>query len=191
MIAMLTALTRTLPGVALATSLVLLSACTPEHDWREIRASDDGFVAMMPSRPARMTQPVDLDGLRLTMSMQGSLVRDVAYTVGTASLPPDAGKAASEQALSVMRRAMVRNIDGQERTTRPVRFSLIDGSGAMVGSVDGIEVEAVGRMRGQEATLIARFAGIDTRVWQVVVLGPVPDREQATMFLDSVRLIRR
>jgi hypothetical protein len=194
MIAMLSALsralTRALPGVALATSL-LLRGCTPEHDGREIRASDDGFVAMMPSRPARMTQPVDLDGLRLPMSMQGSLVRDVAYTVGTASLPTDAGKAATEQALAVMRRAMVRNIDGQERKTRPVRFSLIDGSGAVLGSVDGIEVEAVGRMRGQEATLIARFASVDTRVWQVVVLGPVPDREQADMFLDSVRLIRR
>jgi hypothetical protein len=61
----------------------------------------------------------------------------------------------------------------------------------VVGSVNGIEVEAVGRMRGQEATLIARFAGVDKRVWQIVVLGPKPDREQATMFLDSVRLVRR
>jgi hypothetical protein len=46
-------------------------------------------------------------------------------------------------------------------------------------------------MRGQEATLIARFAGVDKRVWQIVVLGPKPDREEATMFLDSVRLVRR
>lgn len=180
-----------LTSVVLAALLMCLTACTPEHDWREIRAGEDGFVAMMPSRPARMTQPVDLDGLKLTMSMQGSLVREVAYTVATASLPPDAGQAVSEQALSAMRRAMVRNIEGEERATRPVSFSLIDGSGAVVGSVNGIEVEAVGRMRGQEATLIARFAGVDKRVWQIVVLGPKPDREQATMFLDSVRLVRR
>jgi hypothetical protein len=145
----------------------------------------------MPSRPARMTQPVDLDGLRLTMSMQGSLVRDVAYTVGTASLPQGADQAVGAQALDVMRRAMVRNIEGEQRSARPVSFSIIDGSGAVVGSVEGLEVEAVGRMRGQEATLIARFANVDARVWQIVVLGPRPDREQAAMFLDSVRLIRR
>ena len=189
--ALMTALTRTLAAVALATLLVLLCACTPEHDWREIRASEDGFVAMMPSRPSRMTQPVDLDGLRLTMSMQGSLVRDVAYTVGTASLPQGADKAVSAQALDVMRRAMVRNIEGEQRSVRPVTFSIIDGSGAVAGTVEGLEVEAVGRMRGQEAILIARFANVDARVWQIVVLGPRPDREQATMFLDSVRLIRR
>ena len=67
-----------LTSVVLAALLMGLTACTPEHDWREIRAGEDGFVAMMPSRPARMTQPVDLDGLKLTMSMQGSLVREVA-----------------------------------------------------------------------------------------------------------------
>jgi hypothetical protein len=180
-----------LTSLTLAALLMVLTACTPEHDWREIRAGEGGFAAMMPSRPARMTQPVDLDGLPLTMSMQGSLVREVAYTVATASLPPDAGQAVMEQALSAMRRAMVRNIEGEERATRSVSFSLIDGSGAVVGSVNGVEVEAVGRMRGQEATLIARFAGVDKRVWQVVVLGPKPDREQASMFLDSVRLVRR
>ncbi len=191
MTAPLTALIRPLTSVALATLLLLLSACTPEHDWREIRAGEDGFVAMMPSRPARMTQPVDLDGLRLTMSMQGSLVRDVAFTVGTASLPQGADQTVGAQALDVMRRAMVRNIEGEQRSARPVKFSIIDGSGAVVGSVEGLEVEAVGRMRGQEATLIARFATVDARVWQIVVLGPRPDREQAAMFLDSVRLIRR
>jgi hypothetical protein len=68
--------------------------------------------------------------------------------------------------------------------------AVIDAAGKRIGSVEGFEVEATGRMRDAEAVLVARFVGIDEHVWQAVVLGARPDREQAAQFLDSFALRR-
>jgi hypothetical protein len=167
-----------------------LAACSPEHDWREIRAEDADFVVMMPARPASLTRPIDLDGQRLDMAMRGAQAREVTYTVGTVRLP-DASDASRERALAAMRLAMVRNIGGTERASRAVEVSVVDPSGRVLGRVGGVEVEAVGRMRDREATLIARFVGDGPHAWQAVVLGPTPDREHAALFLESLKLVRR
>jgi hypothetical protein len=169
---------------------VLLAACSPEHDWREIRAEEPGFVVSLPAKPATLTRSIDLDGLRVEMTMVGAQARDVAYTVGAVTLP-DASDAVRELALATMRAAMVRNIGGTERASRPVTVTLVDAAGQPVGTVPGVEVEATGRMRDREATLIARFAGVGAGAWQAVVLGTGPDREQAATFLESLKLVRR
>jgi len=166
-----------------------LAACSPEHDWREVRAEDGGYRVMLPARAARMTRAVELDGLRVDMTMYGAQARGVAYTVATATLPDDT-EATRERALAVMRVAMVRNIGGTERGSRPVAVAMIDAGGAPAGTVPGVEVEAAGRMRDADAVLLARFVARGTRVWQAVVLGPTPDREQAAVFLESLKLQR-
>ena len=55
----------------------------------------------------------------------------------------------------------------------------------------GVEIEAAGRMREQPATLLARFVTHQGHAWQCVVLGPQVDREQAAVFLESFRVLRR
>ena len=77
-----------------------------------------------------------------------------------------------------------------ERASRPVEVARADAAGQRTGVVGGIEVEADGRMRERDATLIARFVGLGTQAWQAVVLGPSPSREQATVFLESLKLLR-
>jgi hypothetical protein len=168
----------------------LLAACSPEHDWREIRAEDGGFFVTLPAKPATLTRSIELDGLRVDMTMVGAQVRDIAYTVGAVTLP-DTDDAVRERALATMRAAMVRNIGGTERASRPVTVTLIDAAGQPVGTVTGVEVEATGRMRDREATLVARFAGAGAGAWQAVVLGTGPDRDHAQTFLESLKLVRR
>jgi hypothetical protein len=179
---------RTAALVAVAVAATL-TGCSPEHNWREIRA-DAGFWVMLPARPSALTRSIDLDGQRVDMAMQGAQAREVTYTVGSVALP-DASPASRERALAAMRIAMVRNIGGTEQASRPVEVSLVDPAGQPAGRVQGIEIEAVGRMRDREATLIARFVGTGSQVLQAVVLGPQPDREQASMFLESLKLVRR
>jgi hypothetical protein len=179
-------LVRTVVALAAAASL---AACSPEHDWREVRAEDGGYRVMLPARPAQMTRAVELDGLRVDMTMHGAQARGVAYTVATATLPDDTD-ATRERALAVMRVAMIRNIGGTERASRPVSVAMVDAGGAPAGTVPGVEVEAAGRMRDADAVLLARFVGRGTRVWQAVVLGAAPDREQAAVFLESLKLQR-
>jgi hypothetical protein len=45
-------------------------------------------------------------------------------------------------------------------------------------------------MRERDATLLARFVGLGGQAWQAVVLGPSPAREQAALFLESLKIVR-
>jgi hypothetical protein len=176
--------------VALALMMAtLMSACSPEFDWREVRVDDASFVVLLPAKPASMTRRIELDGLSLDMTMHGAKVRDTAYTVGVINLP-DSSEATQSKAIAAMQAAMVRNISGTERANRPVSVTRVDASGARVDAVPGNEIEAIGRMGEREARLLARFVAVDGRAWQVVALGPDTDREQAEQFIESVRLIR-
>lgn len=180
---------RAVASALLLSPLAGIAGCAPEHDWREIRSEEGAFLAMLPAKPARMTRTIHLEGLKVEMTMVGAQARDVAYTVGTVALP-DSNDATLQRALAAMRTAMVRNIGGTERATRPVRVARVDAAGARTGDAAGIEVEAVGRMREREATMLARFVGIGAQAWQAVVLGDRPDREMAALFLESLKLIR-
>lgn len=166
----------------------LLIACSPEFDWREIRSQHDRFQVLMPARVASMTEPVQLDDLKAPMTLHGARVRDLSFTVGAVELAAEQ-VARREHAQASMRAAMVRNIGGTERSHREVMVPRVDASGASRGSVPALEIEATGRMKDREVTLLARFASDGDRVWQAVVLGPHPDAEQARLFLDSLRII--
>ena len=166
-----------------------LAGCSPEHDWREIRAEDAGFLVMLPGKPARMTRPIQLESLRVEMAMLGAQAREVAYTVGAVTLP-DSRDATRAQVLAAMRTAMVSNIGGRVRSERSVKVMRVDAAGQRTGDIEGLEVEAFGRMRDRPATLVARFVAIGPQAWQAVVLGPEPDREQAALFLESLKLMR-
>jgi hypothetical protein len=168
---------------------ILLSACSPEYDWREVKPEGSGLMAMMPARPASMTQPVNLNGISADMTLHGARVRDVAFTVGSARLP-DALPERREHAVAAMRTAMVRNIGGTEQSSRPVSITVVNAAGVAQGTIAGVEVQANGKMRDTEVVLLARFAADGDRAWQAVVLGPRPDREQAALFLESLRVMR-
>jgi hypothetical protein len=180
---------RAAVATLVAPALAGLAGCAPEHDWREIRVDDAGFAVMLPARPARMSRSIHLESMKLEMTMAGAQVRDVAYTVGSVALP-DPGEPTLSRALGAMRSAMVRNIGGAERGARPVKVALVDAGGGSAGTVDAVEVEALGRMREREATLIARFVGVPGLALQAVVLGPAVERELAQVFLESLKLRR-
>ena len=50
-------------------------------------------------------------------------------------------------------------------------------------------IEAQGRIQDAPARMRAIFVARGNRVWQWVVLGAEVDAEQASNFLDSVRLV--
>jgi hypothetical protein len=176
--------------VLVTAGVMSLAACSPEFDWREVRGEDTQVVMMLPGKPATLTRSVNLDGLAVEMTLQGARVGELSYTVGAVKLP-DGQAATRERALAAMQSAMVRNIGGSPKAVREVAIALVDASGARVGSVPGVEVEASGRMRDTEVTLLARFASFDGRAWQAVVLGPKPDPEQSAVFMESFRVVKR
>lgn len=180
---------RSFPWLAaVLVACAALPACAPRYDWREIRADEDHFLAMMPARPDRMTRPIDLDGMPVTMTMQGARIDGVAFIVGAAPLP-DASVAVRERALAAMRTAMVRNIQGTESRADAVAVPVVDASGRAVGSAPGWRIEASGRAGERAVSLHAVFASRGGRAWQAVVLGPDPEPDPARIFLDGFRIL--
>lgn len=174
--------------LAALAAMVLLGACSPEFNWREIRSSEHGYAVMLPAKPASMTRVIQLRELQVSMAMQGARAGGASFTVAAAQLPDDA-PATREAALASMRAAMVRNIAGIERVSARSKVKLTDANGAVCESVDAWRIEADGKMRAQAATMLAGFAARGARAYQWVVLGEAPDPEQARTFLESFRLI--
>jgi len=172
---------------ALACTL-LLSACAPDYNWREIRPSGEGYAVMLPGKPASMSRPINLDGLAVTMAMSGARVDDRSFTVGMVVLP-DAEPATRERARAAMRAAMVRNIAGWETAAAEVRVPVIDAAGRGVASEGAARIEAAGRVADRPAHMQAQFTARGRRAWQAVVIGPAADPEQAQQFLDSFRIL--
>lgn len=165
----------------------LAVGCSPQYDWRQIRADEDGYVAMMPGKPDRMTRSINLDGMKVSMTMQGARVGELAFTVATSELP-DTSVATRERAVAAMRAAMVRNIAGRETAAQALAVPVGDGSDRVIGTAPGWQIDAVGHAGGREVEMHAIFTARNGRAWQAVVLGPAPDPEQTKQFLDGFRL---
>jgi hypothetical protein len=163
-----------------ALSISLLSACSPKHDWREVRAENGRYLIALPGKPATLSRSIDLDGLPLTMTMTASEIDGVTFAVGSAELP-DAGQ--SGKALTAMQTALLRNIGGTLRSEKP----FADGGPA------GKEIEALGAPSqatgGQPRLLLARFTARDRRIYQLLVTGPEKSvsREAADTFFSSFK----
>lgn len=171
-----------------ALAALLLGACSPEYNWRELRSAEGGHLVMLPAKPASMTRDIHLEEMPVSMAMQGARVGKTSFTVAVATLPDDS-EATRAKAVAAMRAGMLRNIAGVEKSVRSVPVPLVDFGGAPVGTLPGTRVDAEGEVKGEPVTMSAGFVARSNRAWQWVVLGPAPDPEQVATFLDSFRLV--
>ncbi|TFW10420.1 hypothetical protein E4K72_00890 [Oxalobacteraceae bacterium OM1] len=151
---------------------LLLLACTPTYDWREVHGSNIPFTVVLPAKPATYTRPVNLDGTQVNMTMTAAEADGVIFAVATAEM---ADAARAQTALEQMKTAMVRNIQGTVRKEKAVAM----------GDSNAIEVEAASAQRAMHARFVAR----GTRIYQVMAMGQ-PDRlkpEAVETFLTSFK----
>ena len=62
----------------------LLAGCNPTYNWREVASQDGRFTALFPAKPTTFTRPVDVDGMRVQMTMTAAEVDGATFAVGTA-----------------------------------------------------------------------------------------------------------
>lgn len=157
----------------LLASLAWLQACNPTYNWRETRGPDAPYVVLMPAKPSTHSRPIDLNGIKVTMTMTAAEVDGVTFAVGSAELP-DAAQAGA--ALAAMKTAMVRNLGGTVKQERQLAAPAAPGTSE-------IEVAGQGRL------MLARFAARERRVYQAVVVGKEKEvsREAADTFLASFK----
>lgn len=152
-----------------------LAACSPEFNWRDYSSPTAPYRVMFPGKPDSHTRSVDLDGVKVDMTMTATEVNEVMYAVGSAELP-DAAR--TPAALAAMQTAMLRNIGAAPPSPATAPGGPID-------------IDASGLRNGTPMRLVAHFEARGNRVYQVIVLGKsssIP-AEQAKQFMSSFKLI--
>jgi hypothetical protein len=174
----------------LATALLLISAsllsgCSPKYNWRDYSSPDAPYRVMFPTKPASHTRSVELDGMKVNMTMTASEVDGVMFAVGSAEAP-DAAHA--QAALSAMKTALVRNI-GATVTSEKSAMAATGGAAGKQSST--IDIEAAGTLNGAPTRLLGHFEARDKRFYQVIVMGKASSiqPEQTEQFLTSFKLL--
>lgn len=156
-----------------------LAGCSPKYNWRDYASPDASYRILFPAKPSTYTREVDLDGLRVPMTMTAAEIDGATFAVGTAQAP-DAAHA--EAALAAVRTALVRNIDGKVTREKSAAATAAQTHGAT-------DLEAAGSAGGVPMRLAAHLEARGQRIYQVIVIGKpdkVPD-EQVEQFLSSFK----
>jgi len=156
---------------------LLLAGCNPTYNWRDYSSPDAPYRIMFPAKPATHTRSVDLDGMRVDMTMTAAEVEGVTFAVGT-GIAPDAARARA--AVAAMKTALVRNIGAEVARESPA-----------AGPDSAIDIDAVGSANGQPMKLRGRFEAHGKRFYQVVVMGKANAMtpEHVEQFISSFKLL--
>ncbi|OON64532.1 hypothetical protein B0920_14770 [Massilia sp. KIM] len=160
-----------LRGAWAAAGALVLSSCSPTYNWRDYSSEQGAYKVLFPAKPSSFTRTIDLNGMKVDMTMTAAEVDGATFAVG-AGTAADEGQALA--ALPAMRQALLRNIGVQD-------------TGAVPDAKGRITVDATGRGNGQTVKLDGRFEAKGRRFYQVIVLGKsgtVPP-EQVEQFLSS------
>lgn len=78
---------------------VLLAACSPDYNWREVTLADGLVVAIFPDKPREQTKTLPFAGHDIAFTLTGTVLDDTVFAVGYAPLPPEVGQNAEQRAL--------------------------------------------------------------------------------------------
>jgi len=164
-----------------ATLALLVAACYPELDWREVTSARGGYAVLMPAAPEEMTREVAMGGVTLVMSMTSVRKEGMAFGAAYADIP--SGSVRNADLLGAARDALVRNIAGRIEADRAIS----------VGNAAGREFYAEGSIDGRALRLAARVLVAGHRFYQVAYIGQANRVAQADveLFLGSFRLLNK
>ena len=162
-----------------------LTACSPKFNWRDYVSEDAPYRVMFPDKPVSHTRTIDLNGLKVEMTMTAAQIDGTMFAVGTAEAP-DADQA--EAALGAMKTALVRNIGATIKSEKSGKTS--SAAGASAARSAAIDIEASGNQNGTPMRLVGHFESRNKRIYQVVVMGKETDlsKENVEQFMSSFRL---
>lgn len=161
-----------------------LAACSPKYNWRDYTSPDGSYRVMFPGKPASYTRSVDLDGLRVDMTMTATEVDGAMYAVGAAQAPDPAR---AQAALAAIKTALLHNIGATStRETSAAAAAVTDGAPTDAASSN---VTASGVLNGVKMQLVGHFEARGKRIYQVVVMGPAKSVESdpADQFISSFK----
>jgi hypothetical protein len=171
----MTSMRRTSGGV-----LLMLAACTPALDWREVRPVDSDALALFPCKPGRYARTVQLAGSAVEMHLASCKAQDTTYAVGYATVP---APVQVTPALDQLRRAAAVNIDGTPAATDWTIAGMTPNPLAQKIVMQGRDAE--GKAVQEQAVFFVR----GLRVYQATIVGPALDPAAAETFFSGLRLL--
>lgn len=166
---------RTLTAVA----ALSLTACSPTHDWRELRAADGALTLLLPCKPVSHARKVQLAGQTVTLTLQACRAGDATWALAVADL---VDPAKVTPALDELRAAAAANLDAGAGTVLALQVA-----GATPNpSTQRLALE--GRLSDGTAVReqVAVFAK-GTRVFQATVVGVRLTPEAVETFFSGLR----
>jgi hypothetical protein len=160
---------------------VLLLACTPALDWREVRPAGGGIVLLMPCKPDSHARQVKLgaDTVRLELHACTAAGTTWALAFGDVGDPARVGPALQE-----LQASAARNLGAAQPRPLPLK-----AEGATPNPASA-RVQLRGHLPDGRAVVeqVAVFAK-GTSVYQAMALGERLDAEAADSFFGSLRLV--
>jgi hypothetical protein len=165
---------RLFPALAL-----LLAACNPTFNWRDIHLGDTGLDALLPCKPDQAQRSVPLAGRQVELQMLGCEAGGATFAVAVAPMG-EAGLAAT--ALAQWQAATLANMHAGAPQAQPLS---VPGADARPPAV---RLSASGR-RADGGAVVAQAAWFvrGTRVFHAVMYADKPDPAVAETFFSGLR----
>jgi hypothetical protein len=179
------------PGLLAAA--VLLTGCSPTHDWRIVRDPEGRWSVTLPGKPVEVTRQLSLampngGEQPISLRLHAAKVGETRFTMGVAQPLGSSGQAASAPLLEGIRKglevAMLRNL----------RATVEDGRAE--SSSTGSRFRATGEIALKaNAPAVPAFLEMTTLVQggvviEALVAGPMSERNEQAIeqFFDSLRV---
>ncbi|HEX3140646.1 MAG TPA: hypothetical protein VHQ87_11360 [Rhizobacter sp.] len=176
---MLSCLARGGGGLALSV-LVLLGACSPTLDWREVRPEGSEVVALFPCKPSTDARSVTLDGARVRMLLTSCRAADVNWALAYADVPDPSRVPA---ALAALRAALEANLGGPAQ-----RVSALQVNG-MTPNPLAERVRIQGKLPAGDAVVLeGGFFAKGPRVFQATAMGANLSADAVANFFENLKL---
>ena len=171
---------RVVPAAVFCAGLVLLAACSPTLNWREVRLQTGGLVALFPCKPQRQAREVVLAGAPVGMQVLVCSADGVSWGLASA----DAGEPQRVgPVLAALREARARNLDGRETVSGPALIK------HMTPHPQAARVQITGRLPdGATVQEESMFFVSGNRVFHAAALGGVLEADTVATFFEGLRL---
>lgn len=171
----------TIRATAVSLLLLVLTACNPVFNWREVRPDNTALTLLLPCKPDKAQRSVPLGGRPTELAMLGCDAGDATFAVAVATLDDAAQAAAVLAGWQTATLANLKAAGGDQ--TGPLK---LPGADALPPAV---LVRASGqRTDGRAVQSQAAYFSQGRQVFQAVIYADRMDPEVAETFFSSLKL---
>lgn len=163
---------------------MIVAACSPALNWREVRMDETPLRVLLPCKPDRAEREVDMGGRRMALQMLGCDADGATFAVSHAHVP-QADAPAAAQLLDGWKQAVLAHV--QATDVHAQSWTVPGGWGAPQSQ----RLRAHGRQADGSAVTVeaAWFASVDAtgiHLFHAVMFAPRPRPDVGETFLSGL-----